>query len=916
MAEPNPINYRPRRARAVLIALLAAGSLLVGSVVGALPADAAGRGAIEPTKLTTEHATEPLGISESVPRLSWVNSARINGASQSAYEIRVTDGDRIVWSTGKVVSAQSFDVEYAGEDLTSRTDYNWAVRIWDGKGAVSKWSDEASFETAFVDAAEFGGAWISRALAPQAKELPEVLLRKSFTLDAGEIVSARAYVAGFGYHKLYINGERIGDRELAPSTTTYHVQANYVTYDVTDALRQGENAIGVSLGRGYYSMKDPAATVGAAPWFAEPTLKMQLVATLASGDEVVVSTDESWRTADGPTLTNSLLRGEVYDARLEQPGWDAPGFDDSSWSVPIPAPGPAGALVADSIEPIRVAGELADPVVTTPADGIRVYDFRTTTAGWADVSFSGPAGATVVMRYGEKLRADGTVDNGANLQTYSYTLRGDGAEDFTPSYSYAGFRFLQIDVPAGVEVLTVTGERLHSDVASTGSFDSSSELLNRYHAAMRNSTLSNFHSIPTDTPMYEKQGWAGDGHWIFDSAMFNFDSQEFWAKWMDDHRQSQRANGLITTIVPGNYGRPLSNLNDPTWSASYILINWGLYQYRGDTRVLTENYDGMRRWLDLQKTVVGPSGAFTGFTFGDWVPPTGGGALGALVGHAYMYEAAVKFADIAGVLGKTADAQAAEAFAETLKASFNARYYKSDLKAYYGSLATGYRQTENVLPLELGLVPEADREAVFANLVTNVRDTNGNHLTTGAAGTKDLLPVLTAGGAAGTAFDVAVNPTYPGWGYWFQTVDGVDGVIVDSMWEEWIPNSRSRNHAFLGTIDDWLFEDVAGIEATGPGYRSVEIAPVVVGDLVQASGRIASPLGDVVSSWRLDGPTLKLDVEVPVGSTATVKVPVKDGQVAVGSHGERAVTVSEGVAVFEVGAGKYSFRTHADGQRR
>jgi alpha-L-rhamnosidase len=861
-----------------------------------------------PTALTTEHSPSPMGISDAAPRLGWINAATKNGVSQSAYEIRMSSEDGVVWESGKVESTRSYDIEYAGDPLESRTSYEWSVRVWDGDGDSSDWSDPATFETAFVDSAEFEGEWISRALAPQATELPEALLRTEFDIEDEQILAARAYVAGLGYHKLYVNGDRIGERELAPSTTAYHVQANYVTYDVTEAVRNGSNAVGVSLGRGFYSMRNPSSTVGSAPWFAEPTLKLHLVVTLADGSEVVVMSDESWRTDDGPTVMNSLLQGESYDARNEQPGWDSPGFDDSGWSPAVQSSGPAGALEAESIEPIKVVSDLAAPRKATPASGVQVYDFQTTVAGWARVSLSGPEGATVVMRYGEKLNADGTVDN-ASLQTYSYTMRGDGVESFTPSYSYAGFRYLQVDVPSGVEISGVDGQRVNNAVASSGAFESSSELLNRYHAAMRNSTLSNFHSIPTDTPMYEKQGWAGDSHWLFDSAMLNFDAQKFFAKWMDDHRQSQRANGLITPIVPGNYGRPLSNLNDPTWAASYILVNWGLYQYRGDTRVLVENYDGMKRWLELQKSVVGPSGAFTGFSFGDWVPPTGGGALAALVGHAYLYECAVKFADIAQALGHDADAKSATEFAELLKASFNTRYYKSDLKAYYGDEASGYKQTENVLPLELGLVPEADRDEVMANLIADVHETHDDHLSTGAAGTKYILPVLTAGGAADIAYKVATNPTYPGWGYWFQTVHGNDGVIVDSMWEEWHAESRSRNHAFLGTIDDWLFEDVAGIEATGPGYSTVEIAPTLVGDLTHASAHITSPLGVVSSAWKRNGEAVAVDVEVPVGSEATVKVPISDDQTVIASTGERPVKVSDGLAVFVVGAGTYSFRT-------
>ncbi|MFC9081814.1 family 78 glycoside hydrolase catalytic domain [Streptomyces sp. NPDC057062] len=795
----------------------------------------------------------------------------------------------------------SLHLQGAGSPTDLVTDSGWKASDSAHEGWEQPGYGDAAWPNALEAAGYGAGPWGRSVSAPPS---PETLLRDEFTA-AKPIASARAHFAGLGYNKLYLNGRRIGDRELEPGFTVYDKTVLYSTYDVTDALRTGGNAIGVSLGRGFYAMTDPDEWK-ASSWWGEPKLKLELDITYADGTHQQVLSDDGWKVSDGPTTTQSLWFGETYDARVEQPGWERPGFDDSTWRAALTVDGPKGTLRSESFPPVKVTGHLKAEHTTTPADGTHVYDYGTPTAGWARVGVQGPAGATVTVTYGEKLRADGTVDNtgafGMALQTYSYTLKGDGVEHYQPSYSYAGFRYAQVVVPKGVTLRSVDGMRVHTAVASTGDFTSSSDLLNRYQDAQADTILNNLHSIPTDTPMYEKRPYTADGFLYADSAIANFDMQNFYESWMRSHRDDQNDDGSIGPTVPTTESG--KQVKDPIWSASFILGTWDLYWYYGDTEAVADNYDGMKAWLEhYERDIADTGGIYTGFSYGDWLSPEGANAPEGtrLSGTAYIYLTATRLATMAKALGHEADARHFGAFATQVKDTFNATFYDRDKESYYDDKAAGYRQTANLLPLSFGMVPKEHRQAVIDNLVEDIH-ARGDHLDTGALGTKVLLPVLTDAGHADLAYKVATNPTYPGWGYWFE------GLGATTMWEEWNANSRSHDHAFMGTVDDWLYQDVAGIEPAAPGYTKVTIRPHLVGDLTHASAHVQSPLGRIASSWTRAKGQFTLRVDVPVGSTADVLVPMSGRQKA---HAPAAATAGAqmgGYARFTVGPGSHLFR--------
>ena len=790
-------------------------------------------------------------------------------------------------------------VDSAGKATDFVTDGTWKSGNTEATGWQQPAFDDSAWPAVRVAASYGGGPWGSSVGLPGA---PEPLLRKEFVAGK-KIASARAYIAGAGFYKLYLNGRRVGDHELDPGFTDYDKTVLYATYDVTDALRAGGNALGVSLGRGYYGMDDPGYWL-ASLWHGEPRMKVELDISYRDGSSQRVVSDRSWTTADGPTRADSVINGESYDARLEQPGWNRTGFDAATWKPAIVAPAPGGALHAQQFPPIKVLGTLPVRQTTTPRTGVTVYDFGTTTAGWARTQLRGPAGATVTITYGEKLRSDGTVDN-AGLQFYTYTLRGGAPESYEPSYSYDGFRYVEIDAPSGVSVVGVQGKRVDTAVSRTGEFTSSSRLLDAYQDAQANTILNNLHSIPTDTPMYEKRGWTADAHLYADSAIANYDMENFFENWMRTHRDDQAADGTIGPYVPAQ--EDAKGTIDPVWSASYVLINWDLYWYYGDTRVLRDNYDGMVKWLDYFQNLISRTGnIYTGFSFTDWVAPGYGIAPeGArLVGTGYIYKTATTLAKIADALGRPADAQRFTGFAGSVADAFNATFLDKSAGVYYDDRSAGYRQTSNLLPLSLGIVPDAERAAVIANLVKDVT-ARGRHLDTGALGTKIILPLLTETGNAELAYQVATNPTYPGWGYWFTSLGAT------TMWEEWQDTSRSRDHAFLGTVDDWLYQHVAGIEPAAPGYTKISIQPYAVGGLTHAAAHVDSPLGRISSSWTRTDRQFVLLVRVPVGATAEILVPARDAH-SVSCPGKATATFNGmrgGYASFSVGSGTYEFRS-------
>ena len=731
---------------------------------------------------------------------------------------------------------------------------------------------------------------------------PAPLLRRDFSIDAN-VQSARIHVAAGGFPKLSLNGETLNSA-IADGVTAYDKRVLYRTLDVTKAVRQGANAIGVELGRGWYGLTEPNEWYWhAAPWRAAPTVKLQLEVTLADGSKQIISTDNSWRTTDGPTLHDSIYSGERYDARRLPKGWDTVGFDASKWATASIVDGPKGALDASEHEPIATVGTLKPRSVREVQPGVHVFDFGRIFAGRLSLRVNGPAGQTISMIQTEKLNKDGTVQVASGLvdtqlQTDRYTLAGGGEEAWSPSFGYKGFRYVQVEGFPGVPSTdSLTGEVLHSAVASLGSFESSNQLVNSIHAAARNTILNNLHGMQTDTPTYEKNGWTGDAHASALAAAVNFDIARVWTKWLADYRDSQSPKGEIPEIVPstpqyGYEGTPGWNIVRgpiPSWDAATAVLPWDLYSETADLRLLAQMYDTQKKLVDYTATFFTPDthiyantnnpllaeyalpmpeGPFVmpAWARPDFVPPPPGPSDNDSVASAYYYLMIDLLARSAELLGKKDDVAKYRALADQVRAAYNERYYDATRKIYRTPAAdstTKYLQYQNVLPVVFGLAPAADHAAIVSNLNQDLI-TNQYHLSTTGVFSGRYLPLLLSDfGHGDTAYQLVTQTSAPSWGHWIQN-------DLQTMLENWSLQTRSHDHHYWGSISSWFYQGLAGIRSAEPGYGSITIRPVTPEGLDWARGSVDTVVGRIESKWRREGDKISLDVTIPPGSTAEV----------------------------------------------
>ena len=851
---------------------------------------------VRPTRLRVEYADQPLGLDEPHPRFSWLLEAAGGQAdpqplAQSAYQVVVgtTGGEGDVWDSGKVESSANGQVEFAGTALQSSTIYYWAVRVWDQAGNASEWSQPATFETGLLAVEDWVAAsWISAPSSAFDAIPPSPLLRRDFELSRSDVIRARLYLCGLGYGVGYLDGERIGTRVLDPASTNYAETVLYSTYDISEQLATGgRHVLGVELGRGRYG--EPAASVWwweRSPWWDHPKLLALLVVWYADGTVQRIGTDPSWRTIDGPTTYDSLYSGERYDARLARPGWTLPRYDDAEWGNAVQATPPAGELRSQQLEPIAVVQELEPVALTEPTPGTFVYDLGQQLAGWARLTLNGPAGTEVRVRYTERLDNSGFVALEQHfvpdgIQADVYVLRGDGPETYEPEFSYKGFQFVQVTGhPSRPELSDLRAFAIHSDVASVGEFECDDDDVNRLHAGTRWAVLNNLHGIPTDTPVFEKNGWTGDAHLTANVAALNFHMPRFYTKWLDDWVDAQLPSGEFPPIVPtsgwGYHGTPSGIVGPiPAWDAAYFEIPWVMYQHYGDTRILARHYDNQRRYLDFLLADFVTDGVAT-VGLGDYLPPGAGGIPpeGPTVYEtAYTFRIVDLLRQIGSVLGRTDDLTGYGEIASTVRAGFQREFFDAASGTFRGEVELPYRQSPNVVALAFDLVPEGEKQRVLDSLVADLH-ARDDHLDTGVIGTKFLFPVLTRAGLVDLAFKVAMQRTYPGYGYWLQ-------LGSTALYEMWHAESRSLNHHFYGTVDQWFIEDLAGLAPAAPGWSEVRVRPVPPATLGRARASVDTVRGRVAASWHRVGSGYEVAVELPVGVVGHVHVPQSDGTHAV-----------------------------------
>ncbi|WP_238007683.1 family 78 glycoside hydrolase catalytic domain [Dactylosporangium sp. AC04546] len=782
---------------------------------------------------------------------------------------------------------------------TITTDASWKAF----QSAPSGWNqsgfNDAAWPAARAVATYGSGPWGSNVMF--AKAAP--LVRKAFTVSK-PVASARLLTTALGLHETRLNGAKVGADVLAPGWTDYTKRLQYKVYDVTGQLRQGENALGAWLGNGWYS--GSLGFAGSQRYGTQPWYSAVLLITFSDGTITTVRTDNTWKVATGPIRADDLYNGETYDARLAVAGWDAPGFDDASWAAVQLRTGAKPNLVAQVDNGVTVQQEFRPVSVTQPQAGVWVFDLGQNFTGWNRVALSGPAGTTVTIRHAEVLNPDGTIYT-TNLRgaqaTDRFTLAGTGGtETYEPRFTVHGYRYVELTgLPAGLTptASTVTGRAAWTSGNQSGTLTTSNALVNQLQHNILWGERSNMLSIPTDCPQRdERLGWTGDIAIFAGTSTFNVDVQAFLDKYSDDLVDAQRTDGAFTDVAPG----VCCGAGTAGWGDAGVIVPYTLWQRYGDIRVVDEHFAAMARWVDYLRSTSGADLIRNQPTYGDWLNVNDNTAQD-VISTAFFAWSARLVSRMAAATGRTSEAASYGQLADQVAAAFTGRFVAAD------GTVSGNTQTGYVLALAFGLLPANRVQASADRLAARVAAAGG-HLTVGFLGVENLLPVLAANGHAATAYQILLQPGFPGWGYMNSrgatTIwERWDGIRTDGSFND--PGMNSFNHYGLGSVGDFLYRQVGGLSPASPGYASLLVAPVLGGGLTSASSSYETPYGRAVSDWSVSGGAVTLRVTVAAGAFATVKVPTSQP----GSILAPTQAVPMGGGTYYVGSGSFTFTAPA-----
>lgn len=882
---------------------------------------------LTPIDLRCEFRYTPLGIGETRPRLSWRLESGVRGDHQTAYQVEVFDNGTPVWNPGWVTSTDQ-SVEYGGAPVRSSTRYEWRVTVTDANGAST--SAESWFETALLHEDEWVAEWISHdprnnplAEPPQGHDraerssrlAPSPYLRKSWTLDAAP-VRARAYVSARGLYELRINGAPVGDAQLAPGWTDYRYRLNYQTYDVTELVTGGDNVVGAVIADGWWSgyvgfdLRRQGKHYG-----DRPELLVQLVVDLPDGSQRIVATDGTWRETAGDINYADLLMGQYVDARKALTGWDTSGYDDSTWNPVLVVGRDVSTLVAAEDEPVRVTEELSPKSIENKGNGRFIVDFGQNMVGHVALTVRGAApGDRISLRHAEVL------DNGelytANLRTAEatdvYRPAGEAVEIFDPRLTFHGFRFVEVDgYPGELDPADIVGRVVHSDTPWAGEFRCSDDMVNQLVSNIKWGQRGNFVSVPTDCPQRdERLGWTADAQVFAPTAVYNADLAAFFARWMRDVIDAQSADGAFPDVAPLLCA---TREGAPAWGDAGVIIPWLLYKAYGDVRALDRSFESMTRWVDYIERE-NPDLVWrkaVGNHYGDWLQ-IGVTTPREVLATAYFAHSARLVANAATVLGRGSEAARYGTLADKIAAVFNSEFVRDD-----GTIS-GETQTCYLLALAFDLLPDELRKPAARHLADDV-EKHGRSLTTGFVGVSLICPILTRYGRADLAYALLHNEEFPSWGYSIKH----GATTIWERWDGWTEehgfqsvDMNSFNHYSLGSVGEWLYRHVAGIDQApdSVGYRDLAIRPSPGGKLTWAEARYDSLVGRVATRWETTNGRINLDVTIPPGSTATIEVPTTDPKSI--RESDAPITDSKEIAFLgandntvsvSVGSGHYTF---------
>ncbi len=885
---------------------------------------------VTPADLRCENLSNPLGIDLKVPLLSWKIESAERNQTQSAYEVIVSDNENDIrnnkgstWASGKIASESSINIKYAGGALQSRKKYYWRVKVYDGDNQPSGWSTVATFETAMLSQADWSAKWISDGSKNPADDKDAYgedrmpLFRNEFKVQK-KIESARLYITGLGYYEAYLNGKKVSSNVLDPGFTTYRKEVLYVVHDITNHLKSGSNAIGVMLGNGWWNplpfkffgrwdLRDYQQT-------GRPCLKAEIHIRYTDGSTEKKVTDESWKTSPGPIVKNNIYLGEHYDARLEQSNWNVVNTTSHKWKNAVVVEGPSGNLSVQMLPAITVSKVLKPVKVWKANTDTFLVDMGRNFAGVARIRVRGKKGTKITMRYGEGLMKDGSLNilttaatqikKGAisggpgapetAWQEDSYTLKGSGDEEWSPRFTFHGFQFVEVaGWPGTLTANDIDGLRMNTDLQENGAFASSNEMFNKLHEAIQWTYLSNVFSVQSDCPGREKMGYGGDMVATSPSFIYNYDMLHFYTKAVRDFANEQRPLGGITEIAPftGIDDRGLGDLSGPLgWQLAYPFLQKQLYDFYGDKRIIENQYPAFKKQLNFLITTAPMNLYSWDISDHEALDPKPEGLSAA----AFYYHHILLGAEFAGILGNSEDSIEYATLAKGIKENIIAKYHVPATGRFDNAT-----QSAQLFALYYDLAPERDKSF---DVLSKEFERHKWHISTGIFSTKMMFDVLRENNMNDAAYRIANQKDFPGWGYMLENG-------ATTLWETWaFPESDpSRNHPMFGSVDEWFFRSLGGINPLAPGFKRIQIKPQPAGDLSWVKTSYNSVHGKIVSDWQKQANGFQMHIVIPTNTRAVVYCPSSVGKPVMENGKEiKAVRYESGYAVMELGSGEYN----------
>ncbi|MGJ8694706.1 MAG: family 78 glycoside hydrolase catalytic domain [Verrucomicrobiaceae bacterium] len=883
------------------------------------------------TNLQVEHRVNPVGLDDAQPRFSWAMATDEQGASQSAYQIIAYADDSIFWDSEKVASNKSF-VVYPGDSVPSNSLISWKARTWDQNDQPSEWSATQTFTTSFINAKPTAH-WISfkdtSKLHDNRNELylPSARYYRTTFKNRKKIKRAVAYASALGIYELELNGKKVGDTYFAPGWTNYAKRAYYNTYDITDQLKEGKNALGAIVADGWYAGYIAYGKfVGYGPhktgrntYGKTPALMVEIHFTFEDGTTDKISTNPTWKVTTGPEFEADFLMGEAYDARKELAGWSTPGYDDSAWEPAILAKdnGSTKAIFIDRFvkeerefgfvkppvleaypaQPVRIIEELSAKSVTEHAPGVYIFDLGQNIAGNIRLKVKGEAGQKITLRFGEMLHPDGrlmTENLRAARSTDTYILKGDpNGETWTPRFTFHGFQFVEVrGISEKPDLSMITGLVLHSDTPLASGFESSDPVVNKIFLNAVWTQRGNWIDLPTDCPQRdERMGWTGDAQIYAATAAYHADVAAFFKKWLRELEDSMTPEGYYPSYAPYPFGHG-GAIHATAWSDAGVIVPHAIWKATGDTDFFTKHWPAMTRFMNARhKNDPKLQGTAFGAPWGDWLnldDPT----PHEYIDLCYFTLISEQMAEMAAAQGLNTEADHYRDWANTLRQNFRKTYLNND-----GTLKLT-SQTSYVLALDCGILTDpAERKktgSILAGLLAKGANEKNTGMTTGFLGTKPLLPMLTATGQHDAAMKLIQSRLYPSWGY--EVKNG-----ATTIWERW--NSYTEEYGFggadgtlnaamnsfshyaFGAVTGWMMSTLAGIEPDSPGYSTIKLHPHFPSpDAYKADPNTISwvkahhdsPQGRISIHWKKqDDGSLLYEATIPPNTTATLILPTK-----------------------------------------